>query len=412
MNFGDLALVQSNPQLPLQPETELKFADFLINQAMDAAFCLGAKGQFFYVNDATCRLSEYSREELLSTTLHDIDVNFSLHKWSKKWQYLTAKGSLTFESRYRTKKGRILLLEITIIYLQHQGREFGCAFAREKSHEVVELSLQNSIYELQEAKEHLQQKVAALKSQEAHLKTSLAQKHTEKEVNFFSMLCHQFRTPLNIVSFSNSLLKRYLNEWTEEKTRSLLDRIQTSVEQINQLLDDLLFLAKAEAAKLNVEPQPVDLVQFCHDLVEKMQISDSQNRIVFVSQGKALNAYIDKELLEPILQNLLDNAIKYSPSRSPVDFKLSTRNDQIIFQIQDQGIGISPKERERLFEPFYRGSNINHIPGSGLGLSIVKALVDLHKGQIAVEGEVDVGTTVTFMLPYSELGIGTGELTS
>jgi signal transduction histidine kinase len=214
------------------------------------------------------------------------------------------------------------------------------------------------------------------------------------------MLCHQFRTPLNVVSFSNSLLKRHINEWTGEKIRTLLDRIQISVEHISHLLDDLLFFTKAEAAKLNFQPKPLDLVSFCNELVTQIQISSSQHRINFVTQGNCGRVCMDEKLLEPMLKNLLENAINYSPNYSPVDMKLSCRKQKVIFEIQDTGIGIPVADQQRLFEPFYRGSNHN-IHGTGLGLSIVKTLVDLQGGQITVESEVDIGTIVTVILPVS-----------
>ncbi|WP_244944966.1 PAS domain S-box protein [Nostoc sphaeroides] len=103
MNSGDYTLARSNNQWALQPQVEMKFAHFLINHAVDAAFCLGENAQFLYVNDATCRMTEYSREELLSMRLHNIDVDFSLHNWSD----ISSQNSLTFKSRYRTKRGRI-----------------------------------------------------------------------------------------------------------------------------------------------------------------------------------------------------------------------------------------------------------------------------------------------------------------
>lgn len=524
MNSGDYAPVQSNSQLALQPEVELTFADFLINQAVDAAFCLGANAQFIYVNDATCWMTEYSREELLSMTLHDIDIDFSLHDWSDKWQYLVSRDSqqsLTFKSRYRTKSGQIFLVEIAITYVEHQDRGFGCAFVRDKSDEVVELSVQKWIDEFREAKEDLQQEVSGLRWEEEVLRLNKARfrtlaettnasifliqdtkicyinpavelltgyskgelvadfdlhqlimskkrqqgevanseylemnirtkngkevwlacmvamldgvmgfggkpveliagiditdyKYAELELHqaleqakrlselrayFVSMVCHQFRTPLNIVSFSNSLLKRHIDEWTEEKTRPLLDHIQTAVEQLSQMLDDILLLAKADAAKLNFDPKPLDLGEFCRDLLAQMQLSRSHQPIKFVSSGNCLIAWIDKKLLEPILNNLLDNAIKYSPIGSVVDLKLTCECGKVFFQIKDQGVGIPVADQQRLFEPFYRGSNIAHIPGTGIGLSIVKTLVDLHGGQITVVSEVDVGTTFTVMLP-------------
>ena len=93
-----------------------------------------------------------------------------------------------------------------------------------------------------------------------------------------------------------------------------------------------------------------------------------------------------------------------------INLELSCQNEKLIFQVKDQGIGISIVDQQRIFEPFYRGTNIDHIPGTGLGLSILKTLVDLHHGQVSVESKVGVGTTFTVMLPliksefnYSEL---------
>ncbi|MEH2158339.1 scytonemin biosynthesis sensor histidine kinase [Nostoc sp.] len=659
MNSGEYTLARSNNQWALQPEIEMKFADFLINHAVDAAFCLGANAQFLYVNDATCLMTEYSREELLSMRLHDIDIDFSLHNWSD----ISSRGSLTFKSRYQTKGGRIFLVEISMNYVKHQDMEFSCAFVREKTDEIVELSVQKWTDELRDTKDNLQQEFSQLKAKEVELETSLSllrstlestaigivavnfegdilslnqkfvdmwqipqslilskkcprckaffenqikdpqafnrliwevssqsdfesydilelkdgrvfahyskpqwlegkiigrvwsiwditeSKQTEEalrlnatrfrtlaettdastfliqgtrlcyinpavekltgytkeelltgfglhrlikskkrrqvrnqgeagnfeyqEMNiltkngterwlacavamldgvldfggkpveliagiditdykyaelglnqaleqakqlselrarFLSMVCHQFRTPLNVVSFSNSLLKEEVDKRTQKKIQPLLDHIQKATEQLSLMLDDILFFSKAEAAKLNFEPKPLELVHFCQDLVAQMQMSVSQNPINLVTQDNSLTAYIDKKLLEPILKNLLDNAIKYSRPNIGINFELSCENEKLIFQVKDRGIGISVVDQQRIFEPFYRGSNIDHIPGTGLGLSILKTLVDLHHGQVSVESEVGVGTKFTVMLPLMKSEFACSEL--
>jgi len=243
--------------------------------------------------------------------------------------------------------------------------------------------------------------ITSYKQSESELRDSLEQSKqlSDLRAQFVSMLCHQLRTPLNVVSFSNSVLKRHLDDWTGEKSKPLLDRVQTAVEQLSKMLDDILFFAKAEAAKLQFDAQPLNLVRFCNEIVAQVHMCSSQNRINFVSQGSCLTAFIDKKLLEPILKNLLDNAIKYSPSGAVVDFKLSCEQETIIFQVTDRGIGIPTVDQQRLFEPFYRGSNIANLPGTGLGLSIVKTLVDLHGGHIDMKSEVGVGTTFTILLP-------------
>jgi PAS domain S-box-containing protein len=237
-----------------------------------------------------------------------------------------------------------------------------------------------------------------------------AKQLSELRARFLSMVCHQFRTPLNIVSFSNSLLKEEVDKRTQKKIQPLLDHIQKATEQLGQMLDDILFFSKAESAKINYEPKPLELVEFCNDLVAQMQMSIRQISINFVTKENSLTACIDKKLLDPILKNLLDNAIKYSPAGMTVDLKLYCENEQVIFQIKDKGIGISAQDQQRIFEPFYRGSNIDHIPGTGLGLSILKTLVDLHHGQVSVESQVGVGSTFTVILPLIKSEFSSSEL--
>ena len=227
-----------------------------------------------------------------------------------------------------------------------------------------------------------------------------AKRLSELRERFVSMLCHQFRTPLNVVSFSADLLKRHIHQWTEEKNRSYLDLIQVAVQQISELLDEILLYGQAESARLECEPRPLNLEMFCRDILAQVQIaSGDQKGISFVSQGNCSTAYLDPKLLQHILTNLLSNAIKYSPNGGAVTFRLSCQREQAIFQIKDSGIGIPVVDQQQIFEPFYRGSNVDSIPGTGLGLSIVKTLVDLHGGEIAVESVVGVGTTFTVNLP-------------
>lgn len=241
--------------------------------------------------------------------------------------------------------------------------------------------------------------ISDYKQVESKLRQTLqqVQQLREQRANFISQVCHQFRTPLNVVSFSNSLLKKHIDEWTKEKTQPLLDHIQTAVEKLSGMLNDVLLFANAEVAKPNFETEPLDLVRFCNELIAQIQKS-SAHHINFVSEGSCGSVCIDEKLLEPILKNLLDNAFKYSASDSLVDLRLACESGKVIFQVTDRGVGIAVADRQRIFEPFYRGKNIKNIPGTGLGLPLVKTLVDLYGGEITVESEVDVGTTFTVML--------------
>ena len=215
------------------------------------------------------------------------------------------------------------------------------------------------------------------------------------------MVCHELRIPLNIVSLSTSLLKRHSHKWNEENKQLHLDQIQVAIEQVVQILDEVFSICKSEARQLQFEPKLLDIAAFCQKLALQMQMlsNDNQHLISFVSRGNCSSVYVDEKLLQPILTNLLSNAIKYSPSGSRVNLEVCCQDGKVIFQIKDAGTGISVADQQRLFEPFQRGSTVDNVPGSGLGLAVVKELVDLHKGYIDVVSEVGVGTTFTVTLP-------------
>ncbi len=225
---------------------------------------------------------------------------------------------------------------------------------------------------------------------------------SELRSSFVSLVSHEFRTPLTTILSSTELLDRYSSRLSDEKKQNHLRRIQSAVFRMTQLLEDILTIGKAEAGKLKFEPSPMDLVAFCRELVESMQISLCPHHILnFVPQGNATNAQLDEKLLAHIVTNLLSNAIKYSPEGGTVQFDLVCTDSWAIFRIQDRGIGIPKEDLETLFESFNRASNVGMIPGTGIGLTIVKKCVDLHGGKIAVESELGVGTTFTVTLPLS-----------
>ena len=219
---------------------------------------------------------------------------------------------------------------------------------------------------------------------------------------FVTMASHEFRTPLATILSSTDILERYSHKLAEEKKIDHLQRIKLTVKHMTSLLNDVLLIGKVEAGKLEIQPKQLNLVQFCRDLVEEMQLSANQHLISFCPQEQSTNANLDEKLLRHILNNLLSNAIKYSPQGGTVNFDLVCKPGEAIFRIQDYGIGIPVADQAQLFNSFHRASNVGTISGTGLGLAIVKKFVDLHGGQIAVESEVGVGTTFTVTFPLNQ----------
>ncbi|HAG84029.1 MAG TPA: hybrid sensor histidine kinase/response regulator [Cyanobacteria bacterium UBA12227] len=228
---------------------------------------------------------------------------------------------------------------------------------------------------------------------------------TQQEINHFtsrimSMIAHEYRTPLAVILTSTGLLKRYGSELPKEKKEMYLERIQTGVKQMDRLLDKVVIFNKAEANELKFNPEPLDVAQWCNQLVEEQRLLvGDRYTIHFATQGSIPSANLDKELVGHIVTNLLANGIKYSAKGSIISLVLIGQENEIVLKVQDSGIGIPQAEQEKIFLPFVRASNVSTISGTGIGLSIVKKCVDLHGGQIAIASEIGVGTTVTVTLP-------------
>ncbi|HEY9832298.1 MAG TPA: ATP-binding protein [Stenomitos sp.] len=239
----------------------------------------------------------------------------------------------------------------------------------------------------------------------------------EKELNelksrFISTASHEFRTPLTAILGSAELLECYSNQWSEEKKQIHFERIYSRVKHMTQMLDDVLLVGKAEAGKLEFNPAPMNVIEFCQSLVEELQLSTGcQHTIIFTSQesncksqsstdlSSSTAVALDEKLLLHILSNLLSNAIKYSPVGSTIHLILTCLDRHLEFQIQDQGIGIPEEDQPRLFEAFHRANNASKFPGTGLGLVVVKNAVELHGGSITVNSQMGVGTTFMVTLP-------------
>ncbi|MEQ9001448.1 MAG: ATP-binding protein [Coleofasciculus sp. B1-GNL1-01] len=284
-------------------------------------------------------------------------------------------------------------------------------YAIERS-KIIQL-LNQKEKQLQQANEQLEHRVAErtselqhandqLRTLESQLRLALAQ---EQELSHFksriiSTVSHEYRTPLTTINSSAEILERYLHKLDEQKQRKHFQRIQISVKHLTALVEDVLFINKAELEKVEFNPELIYLVGFFEEIVEGLQITvDEKHQLIFTHHGSCECANFDPKLLRQMITNLLSNAIKYSPQGGKIMLTLTCKDKQVVFQVQDQGIGIPQADQSKLFESFSRAGNVGTIAGTGLGLSIVKKCVELHQGEITVKSEVGVGTTFTVKLP-------------
>jgi len=219
-------------------------------------------------------------------------------------------------------------------------------------------------------------------------------------------MSHEFRTPLAVISSSASILKSFSNRLSEDQKQKHLKTIDTYINHTAQLLEDILVLNRVNAGQLSFQPRRTNLVRFFSDLLDELYLSHGEHPIHLkviaadVSQSNEnRQGDVDIKLLRQILLNLIENAVKYSTNKAPIEVVLQLTIAEILLEVKDSGIGILPEDIERLFEPFYRGKNVEQRSGTGLGLSVVKNCVDLHEGQICVQSQPGKGTVFTLTLP-------------
>ncbi|MEM9483416.1 MAG: HAMP domain-containing sensor histidine kinase [Cyanobacteria bacterium P01_F01_bin.116] len=230
-----------------------------------------------------------------------------------------------------------------------------------------------------------------------------AKELTDLKLNFFSLASHELRTPLSAILVSAQLLDNPNVAWSEGKRSRNLRRIQSAAKTMAQLLSDILLLTRAEAGKLEFNPQTIPLQSFCQGLVEEVKFNtQSQHHILVEQQGHCDEAYLDERLLRAMLMSLLTNAIKYSPQESEIQLIIVGEQGSTHFRVTDQGIGVPAADQQHLFESFHRGQNVKSFSGTGLGLAVVKKCLELHGGKIDVESQIGIGTTFSIDIPWVE----------
>jgi len=217
---------------------------------------------------------------------------------------------------------------------------------------------------------------------------------------FVSMTSHEFRTPLSVILSSAELLEAYGHRWGLERRHKHLHRISQSGRAMSAMIDRVLVIGRADAELLEVQPEELVPVALALQVVEELRAGPGLGRrIELVEQGGAARRCLDPRLLRHVLENLLTNALKYSPDHAPVRLRVFDDAGGVRFEVVDEGIGIPVEDRELLFEPFHRFGNVADIPGTGLGLAIVRRAVDAHGGTIEVESVPGRGTTFRVRVP-------------
>ncbi|WP_373330569.1 sensor histidine kinase [Salmonirosea aquatica] len=224
-------------------------------------------------------------------------------------------------------------------------------------------------------------------------------KLSELKSRFVSMASHEFRTPLTAVLTSAALIEKYPAGEQQDKRKKHIDRIRTSVTNLNDILEEFLSVGKLEEGKIAAHPKETVQSKLLSETVADMRSMLKPGQTIETQQKGPDQVFLDPSLLRKILVNLISNAIKYSQAGTVVSVRFTSNEGHLRVIVEDQGVGISREDQAHLFERFYRAPTVTNIEGTGLGLHIVGRYVELMGGTISIESELNKGTIVTILLP-------------
>lgn len=229
------------------------------------------------------------------------------------------------------------------------------------------------------------------------------QREIAARVQMVSTVAHELKNPLSVVQGFVQLLG--LNRDGNLTARQLdrLRMVEQSSQRLNALIDDLLEVSRVEGGRMRLEPTEFDVVASTRDIIESLSpmTRARRQRVLFETRCPSLTVFLDRNRYVQVLSNLLSNASKYSPEGGPIEVSLDSDGREFRLGVRDHGIGIAKDDQQQLFTPFFRVNNpeTRAQPGTGLGLVIVKSIIELHGGYIHLDSSPGAGTEVSATLP-------------
>lgn len=373
-------------------EEILRFTQFAVDRTSDEAFWMNQDGSFFYVNDTACKSLGYSREELLQMKVSDIDPDLPVDAWSSHWKKIRKEGTYTFDSHHRSKSGRTYPVEIVTNYLEFDGVEYNCAFARDIT----------------------RHREAQREQEKAHRLLSEKNKELESIIHIAS---HDFRVPLvTIRGFAEELknccknvkgllgdcdipddIRNKLEIAFEQDVPESLHFIQAGADKMDMLLESLLKLARLGTEALASDH--LDMNKILNNIKQSLayHIQDTGAEIHIDDLPTCVG---DEAQINQVFSNLLANALKYLDSSRKGAIRVSggVKGDRIVYCVEDNGIGIEAGQQKNVFNIFYR-LHTGETDGHGLGLAIVRRITSRHDGQAWVESRFGKGSKFFVALP-------------
>ncbi|WP_051554630.1 PAS domain S-box protein [Maribacter antarcticus] len=377
-------------KLRTQSESVAKELRQFIETANAPIFGIDNKGRVNEWNQTSVKITGFTKDEVLGKNLVETYITQDYQKQVKEVLDNALKGQETanYEFPLFTKKGqRIMVLLNASTRRDTEGKITGV------------LGVGQDITILNEYKENLESKVE-FRTQELQESLEREKELGQLKTSFVSMASHEFRTPLTSIRATSDVILRYFDKLSKEDINKRLIKIKNEVSDMTTILEDILIIGKSDAQKLDYNPELLDIISLIKDIITEYQLSEFKDRdIIYDIPLPKIMIQVDKKWIKHMVLNLLSNALKYSKDDTRVEISIKKEQDSVSFCFRDRGIGISKEDIKLLLSPFHRGNNVGEISGTGLGLSVLQKAVELHKGKIEIESEINIGSNFKVILP-------------
>jgi PAS domain S-box-containing protein len=350
----------------VQDITEHKWSEeqyrTIVRTAMDGFWLTDAEGKILDVNDSYCKLTGYSREELLTMSITDVEAVELPEETARHIERVRKKGYDRFETRHHNKNSQIIDVEVSVNFIEDEGGRF-FVFIRD----ITE-----------------RKKVEQLKDE------------------FIGLVSHELRTPLTVISGS---LRTAMSEGvSQEDGRELLQNAAEGADSLAVILENMLELSRCQAGRLQLRIEMVSIADAVKNAIEKLKRQGISHQFLMDIPRELPAVEADPVRVERIFFNLMENATKYSPEDSKITVSSRMKEGFVVTRIIDQGLGMSPDDQAKLFEPFRQlETSQRRARGVGLGLVVCKRLVEAQGGWIKVDSELGKGSTFSFALPIHRM---------